>query len=534
MNIVRRSPRRHERSRPAKICTTRRGVGPQAEAVVEQPQDHDRRGQRRRSRRVRRSLPSAPRHIRSPPRPASHRAAEAPGPEAPAARTRPVVIQIATPPPRGVGALCPFRPPGWSTSPRRGASDADRPRTARRISAKEYRHDRESGGQDHASPPSSSHQRHRALDGPIEWLARADPDSGRSSKRPRPSSTNPIVREPDDPRSAIRRPSTGSAHPDQCDPFDPAESGTGHPKLSTVIAASIDPADAFEGGFAKRAMARAMARARTHQRQLRQAWADHFNSGIPGRRPEPVRRSAALDSRALRVAASIFGQNRLARPVAADTLCAGGVGPPLHLHRPVLQATLADHHAEGDADEVGVLELHAGTPLAVVHEHVHAGGSPGAWPAPRPPPSRPRSSAGGGRSGPHTGASGERPDDPVGVVAGLHRGGHDAVHADPVAAHDDGVGLVPSWSRNVAPIADEYLVPSLKTWPTSMPCASISGVAAPRARVAGGGVAEVADVLHREVSARDDARSGGHRRRWPPTTTCGAGRPPIDRRSTAP
>ena len=61
-------------------------------------------------------------------------------------------------------------------------------------------------------------------------------------------------------------------------------------------------------------------------------------------------------------------------------------------------------------------------------------------------------------------------------------------------------------SRKFAPIAFEYLVPSLKTWPISIPW--FTTIAAPQ-RGQGSpaaGVAEVEHAVEREVAAGDDAR----------------------------
>ena len=107
----------------------------------------------------------------------------------------------------------------------------------------------------------------------------------------------------------------------------------------------------------------------------------------PARRFAARRRSA---SSAASPVASQLGQDRLAGRRGRDVV-RRGVGPPLHLDRPVLQAALADHHAERDADQVGVLELEARPLVAVVDQDVEARPPRAASRAPRPPPSRPRS-----------------------------------------------------------------------------------------------------------------------------------------------
>src|SRR4051794_25196419 len=67
-----------------------------------------------------------------------------------------------------------------------------------------------------------------------------------------------------------------------------------------------------------------------------------------------------------------FGQDRLAGRCDRDVVRLI-VGSPLHFDGPLLESTLADDHAEGDADQVGVLELHAGPLLAVVDQDVVTG-----------------------------------------------------------------------------------------------------------------------------------------------------------------
>ena len=71
-----------------------------------------------------------------------------------------------------------------------------------------------------------------------------------------------------------------------------------------------------------------------------------------------------------------------------------------------------------------------------------------------------------------------------------------------------------SASRNRAPRASEYFVPSLKTWPTSMACRRASAAAAPRARVAVDGVAEVGEAVDLEVAVQIDARQVRVGLRW--------------------
>ena len=94
---------------------------------------------------------------------------------------------------------------------------------------------------------------------------------------------------------------------------------------------------------------------------------------------------------------------------------------------------------------------------------------------------------------------------PLSSWPGLDGRGDDPVHADAVAAHDER-DLGPLSSRNVAPIALEYFVPSLKTWPISIPCVTHQRLAAARAGVALDGVAQVEHAVEREVAAGDDAR----------------------------
>ncbi len=47
--------------------------------------------------------------------------------------------------------------------------------------------------------------------------------------------------------------------------------------------------------------------------------------------------------------------------------------PPLQLDLAVLQASLADDHAERDADQIRVLELRTGPLISVVDQHVDPG-----------------------------------------------------------------------------------------------------------------------------------------------------------------
>ena len=69
-----------------------------------------------------------------------------------------------------------------------------------------------------------------------------------------------------------------------------------------------------------------------------------------------------------------LGQDRLAGRRGRDVV-RRGVGPPLDLDRPFLQAPLADHDPERDADQVGVLELDARALLAVVDQDVEPAAS---------------------------------------------------------------------------------------------------------------------------------------------------------------
>ena len=50
-----------------------------------------------------------------------------------------------------------------------------------------------------------------------------------------------------------------------------------------------------------------------------------------------------------------------------------GLPPPFDFQLAVLHAARTEDHAQRDAHQVGVVELHAGPLVAVVEEHVHAG-----------------------------------------------------------------------------------------------------------------------------------------------------------------
>ena len=105
--------------------------------------------------------------------------------------------------------------------------------------------------------------------------------------------------------------------------------------------------------------------------------------------------------------------------VAAGTCFASASVPPLDLDRPVLQPALADHDAERDADQVGVLELDARPLVAVVDQDVE----PGRRRAPSRAPAACSITAAfwtwSGTTSDLIGRERQRPDDAVGVVAGL-------------------------------------------------------------------------------------------------------------------
>ena len=199
---------------------------------------------------------------------------------------------------------------------------------------------------------------------------------------------------------------------------------------------------------------------------------------------------------------------------ASGMLCGLAAGAPFDLQLSVGQAASADHHAQRNADQVGILELDAGALIAIVQQHVDAGGRQflvelvgnvgdlGLFHVERDQQH-------------FVGSQRQRPDDAVFVVAGFDQRGDDPIHADAVAAHDQGVLLFVGveifglqgggvFGAELEDVADFDRLLQFE----------LGGAA--RTRIAGAGVAQIGKAVRRRSESRDPGsrRHNACRPRW--------------------